>query len=63
MIKRGFYFLVGVFGVVFVCLNSASAALEFPEIALTDVQTIAAGMLALLGSVWALKKALGFLGR
>lgn len=32
------------------------AALTFPEIALTDVETIAAGMLALLGTVWALKK-------
>lgn len=36
--------------------------MTFPEISLVDVTTIAVGMLALLGAVWALKKALGFLG-
>ena len=46
-----------------VIVVNANAALEFPTIALTDVTTIAAGMLGLLGAVWALRKALGFLGR
>jgi hypothetical protein len=43
--------------------GNSYAALTFPTIALDDVNTIAAGMIGLLGAVWALKKALGFLGR
>lgn len=43
--------------------GTSHAQLVFPTIALDDVETIAAGMLGLLGAVWALKKALGFLGR
>lgn len=63
MIKRIGYGVMGVVGAVVSCVNFAYADLTFPTIALTDVTTIAAGMLGLLGAVWALRKALGFLGR
>ena len=58
-------YLVFLFVAVIMVLSNARnshAVLTFPTIELTDVTTIAAGMLALLGTVWALKKALGFLG-
>jgi len=60
-IKRMFSLLVVVAIMIMVIAQSAHAALTFPTIGLEDVTTIAAGMLALLGTVWALRKALGFL--
>lgn len=56
-------FIVMVCVIVVSQIGVSHAALTFPTIALDDVTTIAAGMLGLLGAVWALKKALGFLGR
>lgn len=44
-----------------VSAGSSFAALTFPTISTTDVETIAAGMLGLMGTVWALKKAINFL--
>ena len=61
--KRAMVYVVMGVMVVFVISTQAHAALTFPTIALDDVNTIAAGMIGLLGAVWALKKALGFLGR
>ena len=57
------YGVAGVVGSAISVSGVAHADLTFPTIALTDVTTIAAGMLGLLGAVWALKKALGFFGR
>lgn len=69
MIKRikGFFVFVAVLVAVAIQVMlfatfAMADGLVFPTIALTDVGTIAAGMLGLLGAVWALKKALGFLG-
>lgn len=60
--------LVSVFAIIaaLIVMQSASysfAALTFPTVTMDDVTTIAAGMLGLLCTVWALKRALGFLGR
>jgi hypothetical protein len=35
--------------------------LSFPTISLTDDETVAAGVLGVLGAVWALKKAISFI--
>ena len=63
--KRAYRFLMSKGGYIAASVvgsaSVANAALTFPTIELNDVTTIAAGMLALLGAVWALRKALGFL--